>query len=278
MLPLGFKPKKSLGQSFLISNKIADRLVNALDLKPFDNVLEIGAGTGILTTRCAKQAQNVYAVEIDERLVPILQGNIKDFNNIEIIHRDILQIDWQKLGKVKVIGNIPYFISFKIIFNLLKNIKMWNLAVLTTQKEFARKLLASPEKPGYCATTVLFDYYAERKKLFSVSASMFRPSPKITSTAVLIEKRICPVSIDIDFKALSVVVQASFKQPRKTIANNLSMFLNIDKTALIRTTNLDLTRRAKSFSTTDFCQLTNDLHKSKNIYDESIANAFCNKS
>jgi 16S rRNA (adenine1518-N6/adenine1519-N6)-dimethyltransferase len=210
--------------------------------------------------------------------VPILHDKTKDFRNIEIINEDILKLDWQKFGKLKIIGNIPYNISTEILLNLLKHINMWDTAVLTAQRELTYKILASPCKSGYRAFTVLFDYYTERKKLFSVSASMFRPSPKISSTAVLIKKRISPVSIDIDFKALSVVVQASFKQPRKTIANNLSMFLNIDKAALIRTTNLDLTRRAESFSTTDFCQLTKDLRKSKNIYDESIVNAFYDKS
>jgi len=261
IFPHGFKPKKSLGQYFLVSNKIADKLIDALDLQPTDNVLEIGAGTGILTARLGMKAQKVYAVEIDKRLIPILQKTTEEFTNIEIIHQDILKLDWLNLGRVKIIGNIPYFISSSILLKLLESVKIWDLAILTVQIEFTHKLLAPPGKSGYCPTTVLFDYYTERKKLFSIPASWFRPSPKIVSAAIIIKKRIPPIFMSVDFNAFSTVVMASFKQPRKTIANNLSEFLNIDKDDIIKKTDLDLNRRAETFSTIEFCRLTKDVWK-----------------
>jgi 16S rRNA (adenine1518-N6/adenine1519-N6)-dimethyltransferase len=260
IFPLGFKPKKSLGQSFLISTKIADKIVDALELQPTDNVLEIGAGFGILTSRLAEKSQKIYAVELDERLIPILQENIKDYENIEIINQDILKFDWQEIGNVKIIGNIPYNISSEILQKLLQNIDIWRVAVLTTQREFTNKLIALPGKPDYCAMTVLFEYYTQRRKLFSISASSFRPSPKIISSAIIIKKRTSPLFTEIDFGIFSKVVQASFKQPRKTIANNLSLFYDIDKHKIDTITNLDLGRRAATYSINEFYQLTKDLN------------------
>ena len=261
IFPTGFKPKKSLGQSFLISDKIADRLVNTMELQSMDNVLEIGAGLGILTTRLCQQAKNVYAIEIDNRLVPILFDKTKDFQNIEIINEDILKLDWQKFGKLKIIGNIPYNISTKILLKLIECINVWDTAVLTAQRELTYKLLALPGKSGYCATTVLFDFYTERKRLWSIPASSFRPSPNITSISVQIKKRPSPLFTDIDFKIFSEVVRASFKHPRKTIANNLSLFLNIKKTRILSLTKLDLNRRAETFSAAEFYQLTKELRR-----------------
>jgi 16S rRNA (adenine1518-N6/adenine1519-N6)-dimethyltransferase len=255
-IPPGFKPKKSLGQSFLVSNKIADKLVSALELLNTDTVLEIGAGTGVLTTRLCEKAHKVYAVEIDKRLIPILRENTEQYRNIEIIHEDILNLNWQKFNNIKIIGNIPYYISSEILLKLLDKINLWSIAVLTTQREFAYKLLASPGKTGYCAATLLFEFYTERKKLLSIPASAFRPSPKVISTTIIIKKRSSPLFIDIDFDDFFGVVQAAFKQSRKTIANNLSLFLNINKNQLSQITNLDLNRRAENFTTHEFYQLT----------------------
>ncbi len=258
---VGFKPKKSLGQSFLVSEKTADKLVSALQLNPLDNVLEIGAGFGILTTRLANKAQRVFATEIDQRLVPILQANTKEYNNIIIINQDILKLDWQKFDNVKIIGNIPYYISSEIFEKLLDNINLCKLAVFTTQREFINKLLAAPGEKDYCAMTVLFDYYTERKKQFSIPASQFRPSPKITSTVIVIKKRSSPLFTDMNFDTFSHVVKTSFKQPRKTIANNLSLFLDINKSRLAGIKNLNLNQRAETFSVHQFYQLTKELWK-----------------
>lgn len=256
LFPVGFRPKKSLGQSFLISQKIADKLVSALELKKSDKVLEIGAGTGILTTRLCEKADKVYAIEIDERLIPILKKNCQDFRNIEIIHQDIMTLDWQKFSHIKIISNIPYYLSSEILMTLLENIRVWDSAVLTTQREFTNKLLAKPSDKSYCLMTVLFDFLTERKKIISIPASFFRPSPKITSTAIIIKKRTSPLFNDIQFSDFYKVVNACFSYPRKTIANNLSLVIDIDKNKIAQIKNLDLTRRARTFSIQEFYKLT----------------------
>lgn len=259
MFPKGFRPNKSLGQSFLISNKIADRLVAALTLTEIDEVLEIGAGLGILTTRLCAVAQKVYAVEIDQRLIPVLQENTKQFSNIEIINQDILKYNLCKFNNIKIIGNIPYNQSLKIFIKLLQNIQSWSIAVITAQREFIHKIISLPNKPGYCANTVLFEFFTERQKLFSIPVTAFKPAPKIVSTTILLKKRPCPLFPDIDSDVFAKIVNASFKQSRKTIANNLSLFLGIDKNILAQIADLDSTQRAENFSIKEFHQLTRHL-------------------
>ncbi|MBS4015584.1 MAG: ribosomal RNA small subunit methyltransferase A [Candidatus Latescibacteria bacterium] len=254
--PTGFKPKKSLGQSFLVSDKIADKLVSGLQLTNNDKVLEIGAGLGILTTRLCAQAKKVYAVEIDARLIPVLRENTRQYNNIEIINQDIRQLNWNKFDDIKIIGNIPYNISTHILSLLIDNVNTWTLSIVVTQREFTHKLLSLPGQSGYSIYTVLFDFFTKRKKILSLPASVFKPSPKIVSTAVLIEKRTLTKFADINFQAFSQIVGTSFRQPRKTILNNLSMFLGIDKNELTQINQLDLFKRAQDFSVDEFYTLT----------------------
>lgn len=257
--PLGFKPKKSLGQSFLVSDKIADKLVAGLQLTVNDSVIEIGAGFGILTSRSCAQAKQVYAVEIDSRLIPALAKNTQQFSNIQIINQDIRRLDWQKFHAEKIIGNIPYNISTEILSLLLESINHWHLSVIVTQREFTNKLLAKPGESGYSVYTVLYDFYTERKKLLSIQPTAFKPSPKIISTAIAIKKRMSPLFADIDFKFLSRIVHTSFKQPRKTVANNLTMFLGVAKNDLAQIIQVDLSKRAQDFSLNEFCELTRSL-------------------
>lgn len=253
-----FKPKKSLGQTFLVSSIIANRLVSALELNPNDNVLEIGAGKGILTKRIADKAQRVFAVEIDKQLIPILQNNTKNFPNIEIINADILQLDWQALGKVKIIGNIPYHLSSPILFKLLENINLWDITVLTLQREFADRLLAQPKTKSYGIITVLFEPLTIRKKLITIPPSAFKPQPKIVSTAIIIKKRNPPLFSDLPYEVFNRIVHTAFKYRRKTLANNLILVLSLDKNIInqiAEKSGIDLNRRAESLSVYEFYQL-----------------------
>lgn len=257
--PIGFNPKKSLGQSFLVSDKIADKLVSGLQITKDDEVLEIGAGFGNLTTRLCAQAKKVYAVEIDTRLIPVLKENTQRFHNIEIINQDIRQLDWQKFSAEKIIGNIPYNISTEMLSLLLTNINRWHLSVIVTQREFTKKLLAKPGQSGYSAYTVLYDFYTEHKKLLSIPPTAFKPSPKMISTAIVIKKRSSPLFTDIDFNMFRRIVHAAFKQPRKTLSNNLSMVLGVAKKDLSPISAVDLNKRAQDFSLNEFVALTKSL-------------------
>ncbi|MEO0092128.1 MAG: 16S rRNA (adenine(1518)-N(6)/adenine(1519)-N(6))-dimethyltransferase RsmA [candidate division WOR-3 bacterium] len=261
-----FKPKKSLGQSFLISSRIADRLVSALELKNTDSVLEIGAGKGILTKRIAEKANKVFAVELDKRLIPILESNTKRFSNVEIINADILQLDWSNWEKVKIIGNIPYNLSSPILFRLLDNINLWEITVLTLQREFADRLLAKPGTKDYGALSVIFEPLTIRKKLITIPASAFQPKPKVISTAIIIQKRIPALFNDIPYDIFNKLVHIAFSHRRKTIANNLNLGLSLDKikiSQIAEKTGIDLTRRAEQLTVDEFYQLAQALYKKR---------------
>ncbi|MCX7785833.1 MAG: 16S rRNA (adenine(1518)-N(6)/adenine(1519)-N(6))-dimethyltransferase RsmA [candidate division WOR-3 bacterium] len=271
-----FKPKKALGQSFLISPRIADRLVSALELDNTDKVLEIGAGKGILTKRIAEKAHKVFAVEIDKRLIPILQNNTREFSNVEIINADILHIDWQALDKVKIIGNIPYHLSSSILFKLLDNINLWDITVLTLQREFADRLLAKPGTKEYGALSVIFEPLTIRKKLITIPSSAFRPRPKVVSTAIIIRKRIPALFTDISSKVFNKIVHIAFRHRRKNIANNLNLGLSLDKikiSQISEKTGIDLTQRAENLTIQEFYQLAKTIF-SQGIMENIVEHSF----
>ncbi len=263
--PRSFKPKKSLGQYFLISSKIADQLISSLELTNQDEVLEIGAGCGILTIRLCDLAKKVYAIEIDPRLVSILSEKTKQYHNLQIINDDILNLQWQQFKDLKIIGNIPYHLSTEIFNLLLAYIDKWQLAVITTQREFADKLIAKPNSPNYCAMTVLFQFYTECQKILNIRPTEFKPQPKVTSSAILIKKNPTPLFNDITYHSFSKIVQIAFSYPRKTIANNLSLKLTIDKNLLRQIPNLNLNKRAQNYSLFEYYLLTKHLKSLVNL-------------
>lgn len=257
-----FRPKKKLGQAFLTFEPIADRLVDALNLTAEDEVLEIGAGKGILTERLIKRAKYVYAVEIDKRLVLMLKERLIGAKNIEIIHQDILQFDFTRFKQLKIIGNIPYSISSPLLFLLVKHRTIWRQAVLTLQKEFAARLLAQPGIKEYGAITVLLNLHLEARKLFSIPPGFFKPKPEIFSTALWLKVRERPLFQISNEEFFTSVVKASFNQRRKTLLNNLYASLGIDKIKLKKIGDkigIDMTRRAETLTLAEFVLLAENL-------------------
>ncbi|MEO0114097.1 MAG: 16S rRNA (adenine(1518)-N(6)/adenine(1519)-N(6))-dimethyltransferase RsmA [candidate division WOR-3 bacterium] len=257
-----FRPKKQLGQTFLTYQPIAEQLVNALNLTINDEVLEIGAGKGILTEKLVQKAKYVYAVEIDKRLVEKLKEKLGNYNNLEIIHQDILRYDLSRHRQLKIIGNIPYSLSSPILFYLLQNRQFWNSAILTLQKEFAERILAQPSTKEYGALTVIFNLYTEAKKLFNIPPIYFRPKPKVFSTAVILKVRQQPLLPIPDEKFFIQVVKSAFRQRRKTLLNNLHTFLGIDKSKLTKT-GIDMNRRAETLTLAEFVMLCKQLFETQ---------------
>jgi len=256
-----FRPSKRRGQVFLTSNRIADRLVAALNTEPEDTVLEIGAGSGALTRRLARVARRVYAVEVDRRLFAALAIATQDFANVQNINEDILKVDLSAYGKVKIFGNLPYFLSTPILFHLLRYRDSWQYAVLTLQKEFARRLCARPGTREYGSITVVFELFTRRQQLFSIPPRYFSPRPRVASSVVAIERvnsPVLPENEDFFFR----VVRAAFSQRRKILANCLARGLAVDKSSLSEiqsATGIDLCRRAETLSVKEFCALSDAL-------------------
>jgi len=224
-----FRPSRALGQSFLISDRVADTLVAALDIRSDDTVLEIGPGRGILTGRLVDQARRVVAVEIDRRLVEFLRRRFALNANLEIVHDDFLRYDFSKLGPVKVAGNLPYSVSSQMLFRLLDCLESWTRAVLTCQREFANRVLGQAGTKAYGALSVFFERACRREKLISIPPSSFRPKPRVVSTALRLQRRAEPLFPVEDEELFRKVVKACFSQRRKTLVNNLAHGLSLVK-------------------------------------------------
>ena len=180
------RPSRDRGQSFLISQRIAQEIVDAADLSGQDTVLEIGGGLGILSQLLAISANHLYVVEIEEGLVQALSDRLSDYPNVTLIHGDALSIDLPVV--TKVVANLPYSVASEITFRLLRE-SSFNLAILMYQKEFAQRLLATPDSSDYSRLSIDFQYLGTAKHLMDVKSSQFYPRPQVDSSILAIQKR-----------------------------------------------------------------------------------------
>jgi 16S rRNA (adenine1518-N6/adenine1519-N6)-dimethyltransferase len=221
-----YKPKKKLGQNFLVDENVQKNIVAKCDLNPEDVVLEIGAGKGELTRLIAERVKTIYALELDSDVCVILKNNLKDIANLEVINQDILKFNLSKYfnpkHKIKAIGNIPYYISTPIIEHLLKFRNKIDTIFLTVQKEFAERLVANPGSKIYGALSCFIQYYTEPKILFQIRKTSFFPQPKVDSSFVRLKIRsVYPVQVkseELFFK----IIRTAFNYRRKTLRNSLS--------------------------------------------------------
>jgi 16S rRNA (adenine1518-N6/adenine1519-N6)-dimethyltransferase len=238
------RPKKSLGQNFLIDKIIAQKTVDCLEIDSNDIVLEIGPGEGSLTALMIQKAKKLYVVEIDERAIQLLNKKFKQFipEKLEIIHSDILQFDFDyfysqhKLsGKIKVLGNIPYYISSEIFFLLFNNSAKVSNAVLTVQKELGQRLSAKSRTKAYGILTLAREIVSDAKIMFDVPPTCFYPIPSVMSAVIKIDFYL-ENTVYSDNKVLMDLVKASFNQRRKVLKNSLTSYLkerNIYDSAII---------------------------------------------
>jgi len=269
-------PKKSLGQNFLIDKNISNKIVNLLKAENNDILLEIGPGTGALTSLLLENEVMLYAIEYDARAVETLSvlfpQNI--FPNFSLIHQDILKFDlnnlFQRTGKkLKIIGNIPYYLSSEILFYLYSHSKIIEKAVIMLQKEFAERLVAAPRTKEYGILTVANELVANSKLCFNVSNSCFFPKPKVTSSVVDIH--FIENQLDTEeFASIMKVVKAAFNQRRKTLRNSLRQFfekeikLNIDDFLNLNEELRDLfTKRPEELKKDQFIKLSSLIYSNK---------------
>jgi 16S rRNA (adenine1518-N6/adenine1519-N6)-dimethyltransferase len=252
-------PKKSLGQNFLHDPNVLEKIVNAAEVAPGYTVLEVGPGTGALTVLLAQRADRLIAVEIDDRLLPILQAQLKDFPNAELIHADILETDVQKLvgnGDYLVCANLPYYITSAILRHLLEVPHKPKRLVLTVQQEVADRLLAQPDDMSLLAVSV--QYYGKVKMVSKIGAAAFWPRPDVASAVIRIDVYDTPPvnapSDELFFK----VVRAGFGQKRKQLKNSLGAGLGISHlqaAQLIESAGIEPTRRAETLHLEEWAKL-----------------------
>ena len=215
------RPKKRLGQNFLVDDKILDRIIQYASVNKSDRVLEIGAGLGFLTERLAKKADQVIAVEIDSRLTKILTKRLRRYGNVIILEGDILKIKPPEFDKVVSVP--PYSISSPLLFWLLR--KDFEIAVLTFQEEFSRRLVAPAGTKDYGRLTISVYYHAEAKLLETIPKEAFWPMPKVNSAIVRLKPRGMPFYVE-DKEEFSNFVRDIFTQRNKKLRNAVYTYLN----------------------------------------------------
>ena len=266
-----FKFSKSLGQNFLIDDNVIDRILEGARLSETDRIIEVGPGIGTLTREMGKVAENVVAIEIDKTLIPILKETLADLDNVEVVNEDILKVDVQGLineklngGPVKLVANLPYYITTPIVMKFLEeDIPVTDIVVMV-QKEVADRMNAQPSTKDYGALSVAVQYYCDTEIVAKAPRHMFVPQPNVDSIVIGLhvrdEKKYVVDNEDIFFKT----VKASFGQRRKTLLNSLGGlgFLSKDEIReALQAANIDEKRRGETLSIDEFANLSNEINK-----------------
>lgn len=267
----GFSFKKSLGQNFLTDPNILKKIVAAAGIDSHVNVIEIGPGIGALTEQLAKQANQVLAFEIDQRLLPVLADTLSPYDNVTVVHQDILKADVNAEAQrvfasdlpVKVVANLPYYITTPIILHLLSSPLPIQEMVIMMQREVAERISAKPGSKTYGSLSIAVQYAMAASVAFIVPKTAFVPQPNVDSAIMKLTRRTKP-AVDVHNEAAFFrLTRAAFKQRRKTLWNNLLNEYGKDEqtrarlAAALEKAGIDPKRRGESLSLPEFAELAN---------------------
>ena len=267
-----FQLSKSLGQNFITDRSIIERIIEGSGAGENDLLIEIGPGIGVLTAEAAEAAAKVIAVEIDRKLIPILSETLAEYDNVSIINQDILKTDVNKIieeekaagsftGAVRIIGNLPYYITTPIIMGLLESgVKADSITVMM-QKEVADRIKASPGGKIYGAISAAVQYYCTVEQIAVVPKEVFVPRPKVDSAVLnLYVRKEKPVEL-IDEKMFFACIRSGFGQRRKTLLNSLTGMAGLSKEEIkdvLSAADIDPVRRAETLSMKEFAAIANE--------------------
>ncbi len=265
----GFTFSKSLGQNFLINPSVCPRMAEYSGAEHGVGVIEVGPGIGVLTNELCKLADKVVAIELDKRLIPVLEETLGEYDNLKVINADVLETDLHKLiGEefkgmdVVVCANLPYYITSPVIMKLLEDKLPISAITVMVQKEAAQRICAEVGSRQSGAVTVSVNYYAQPEMLFGVSAGSFMPAPKVDSAVIRLDiLKEPPVDVN-DEKKFFAVVKAAFSQRRKVISNSLSSGLSLDKARvadILENAGVPATARAEKLTLQNFADIANNL-------------------
>ncbi|MBK3496931.1 16S rRNA (adenine(1518)-N(6)/adenine(1519)-N(6))-dimethyltransferase RsmA [Viridibacillus sp. YIM B01967] len=270
----GFSFKKSLGQNFLIDPNILRNIVSYADLTEDSVAIEVGPGIGALTEHLARSAGQVVSFEIDQRLLPVLEDTLSSYDNVKIVHSDILKADvakelneeFAKFKDIMVVANLPYYVTTPILLKLLMEKLPIRGMVVMMQKEVADRISARPGTKAYGSLSIAIQYYMKAEVVMTVPKTVFMPQPNVDSAVIRLTRHAEPPVHVIDEEFLFEVSRGSFAQRRKTILNNLQSQLPDGKAkkeqilAALATCSIDPTRRGETLSIIEFGQLADALY------------------
>lgn len=259
-----FKFSKALGQNFLIDGNIVRKIVSSAEITKEDHVLEVGPGMGTLTEELAFNAKKVLAVELDNQLKPVLEETLGQYPNVEILFGDILRLNVEEIirekmdnEKVKIVANLPYYITTPIIAKFLENSYNIDSINVMVQKEVAERIAAAPNSKSYGSLSVFAQFYAHPEIVLNIPKSVFIPKPKVDSAVIRL--KIIDQYPNIDKEKFFKIVKAAFSKRRKTILNTLSSDLNRDKEEVRKILNksqIDPIKRAENITIEEYIQLS----------------------
>ncbi len=265
----GIRANKSLGQNFLINKDVLESIVNSSEISKDDMVIEIGPGLGTLTKYLLEKAGEVLCIEIDSKMIKILNNRFNQYENFEIINEDVLKVDLNniisekkrqgKVKNVKIVANLPYYITTPIIMKLLEDKLDIESITVMIQKEVAERLIAVPGEKETGAITYTVYYYCESEKIMEVPNSSFIPEPEVTSEVIKMELRSKPAVEIENPKIMFMIIKSAFMQRRKTLLNaltNTKVFLSKEEgLEILKKLNLGENIRAENLSIQDFCNI-----------------------
>lgn len=266
---------KSLGQNFLIDDCVIEKIIESSNIEKEDLIIEIGPGLGVLTERLLKKSNNVVVIELDKKMIEILQNRFCLNRNLEIINDDVLKVDLEKLiknkkeqtniNKVKIVANLPYYISTPIIMKLLENRLEISEIIVMVQKEVAQRLGAETGTREAGAITYAVEYYAKATPIIDVPKESFIPSPKVESQVIKLEVRQNPKIEVEDEKLLFNIIQKSFMQRRKTLSNALINNRILDSKEevgkMFKTLEIPSNVRGENLTLEEFGKIANYVYK-----------------
>ena len=263
-----FTFRKSYGQNFLIDAHVLDKIVSAAEIDSDTDVLEIGPGIGTLTQYLAESAKSVTAVEIDNKLIPILEKTLAEYDNVRVIHGDILKQDIAELFEgrhFKIVANLPYYITTPIIMSLLESHVPADSITVMIQKEVAERMMASPGTKDYGALSLAVQFYAEPYLAANVPPNCFMPRPNVGSAVIRLKRLEEPPVQVKDEKLMFKLIRAAFNQRRKTLANAVKNFegLSFSREEVeegIKNIGLDVRIRGEAMSLEQFAKLSDELN------------------
>ena len=268
----GFTFSKALGQNFLVNPSVCPRMAELSGAGRGVGVIEVGPGIGVLTNELCGLADKVVAIELDKRLLPVLDETLEEYDNIKVVNADVLELDLHTLiaeefqgMEVVVCANLPYYITSPVIMKLLEDRLPISSVTVMVQKEAAQRICAKVGSRESGAVTVSVNYYAEPELLFGVSAGSFMPAPKVDSAVLRLKIRKEP-PVKTDEAAFFKVIKAAFSQRRKVISNSLSAGLGLDKATIsdmLANANVAANARAEQLSLEDFAAIANQINGGK---------------